>query len=307
MIDRVFVRHGSYHLDMGRDESGRRQSKVLCRLDDGEATLYTALAKYTSPRAQTIAQLLDAFLAHGMDELAFRTREDYRGYVNRQLKKKFGHMLPDELESTEVAQYLERRKKAGAKSSANKEIACLASAFQYGLRHGLCTRDPTRGVKRNRTKPRDRYARHDEFLKHFEAAPEWLQDVMAASYLMELRPGEVIALTRTAVTPKGIVIEESKTGKIKVVEWSKGLQYFVTRSLSRNPTCPRVFTNSRGDPVTKWAMHSAWRRLRKGLGLTAAESFTFHDLRAKGESDNQSGGHELLTLYRRARTFKPVA
>src|SRR5690606_34953601 len=141
----------------------------LSRVCDGESALYAALARFTKEGARTVADLLDSFQIHGMKELAPATQHDYRGYIRRQLKPKFGELAPDDVETTHVAQYLERRKEK-ARSVANKEIACLASAYQYGLRNGLCSRDPTKGVKRNKVKPKDRYVRHEEILPVFEAA-----------------------------------------------------------------------------------------------------------------------------------------
>lgn len=302
MVSRVFQRHGAYHLDLGRDEQGKRRSKVLCRVSEGESALYAALAKVTKPGATTIAELLDSFQIHGMKELAPTTQGDYRGYIRRQLKPVFGDMHPDDLETADCAQYLERRKEK-ARSVANKELACLASAFQYGMRNGLCSRDPTKGVKRNKVRPKHRYVRHDEFLAVFEKAPEHLQDIIAGIYLMELRPHEARDLRRTCITPKGVLLEESKTDKVKLIEWSPSLQFFLTRATSRVDS-PFVFTNSRGEKWTEWAMHSALNRIR--ADLPGAEPFTFHDLRAKGESDHQNGGHGLLTLYKRTKVVKPV-
>lgn len=303
-IERVFIRHNSYHYDLGRDENGKRRSTVLCRVTDGEAELYAALARITRPKARTIAELLDSFMIHGMSELAPVTQKDYRGYIKRQLRPIFGEMAPEDLETPHVAQYLEKRKKT-ARSVANKEMACLASAFQYGMRAGLCSSDPTKGVKRNKVKPKHRYVRHDEFHLYFNAAPDCLKDLMAGIYLMVLRPGEARNLKRSSITPKGIVIEESKTDKVKIVEWSPALQYVLTRATSRHPESPYVFTNSRGEKWGEWAMHSALRRIRASLP-EGTPTWTFHDLRAKGESDHRDGGHGLLALYKRAKVVKPV-
>src|SRR5690606_31137035 len=187
----------------------------------------------------------------------------------------------------------------------NKEIACLASAFEYGQRVGMSNGNPCRQVRRNKSRPKDRYVRHDEFLPLFEAAPEHVQDLMAGIYLMELRPIEARLLRRTTITPKGVRIEESKTGKVKLIEWSPALQFFLTRATSRFPSSPFVFTNSRGERWTVSAMDSAMDRLREKLPDVA--NFTWHDLRAKGESDHQDGGMGLLPLYRRARRHRPVA
>ncbi len=304
-MTKVFIRHGSYHVDLGRDENGKRRSKVLCRVSYGETALYSALAKHTRPQATTIDDLLDSFVLHGMTDLAPSTQRCYRTYVDKSLRKVFGDMAPEDVERVHIAQYLERRKKKKAGASANKEIACLASAFQHGLRNGLCSRDPTKGVKRNKVRPKDRYVRHDEFLAYFEKAPDHVQDLMAGIYLMELRPGEARTLLKTQITPQGIRFEESKTGKLKLIQWGQSgrLQFFLTRSTSRHPSSPFVFANSRGEKWTQWAMHSVLRRMRADVG---GNTWTWHDLRAKGESDHQDGGMGLLPLYKRARVVKPV-
>jgi len=304
-IERVFPRHGAWHYDFGRDESGRRKSARLVRFDEGEAALYKALAKIISPTAPTIRDLLTSFKLHGMGELAPRTQLDYCNYIDRQLAATFGDMEPDDLETVHCAKYLKLRKQQDAAQSGNKEMACLSSAFQYGLSEGLCSRNPCRGIRRNKAKARTRYVRDDEFLLYLDAAPDHLQDLLAGIYLMELRPHEARDLRTSAITPKGVHIEQSKTEKLKVIEWAPALQFFLTRATSRFPGAPYVFTNSLGDKWTEGAMHSAMRTVRQTLP-EGSPRFTFHDLRAKGESDHTEGGHGLLALYKRAHIVKAV-
>lgn len=305
-IDRVFARHGAWHYDLGRDETGQRKSVKLARFDEGEGAVYKALAKVLAPAAPTMRDLFTSFKIHGMAELAPRTRLDYCNYIDRQLAPIFGDMEPDELTTQHVAKFYRLRKSQGAAIVANKEAACLSSVFQFALGEGLAMSNPCRGVRRNKSKPRERYVRHDEFLLYFDASPDYLQDIIAGIYLMELRPGEARELAKASVTPKGVVIEESKTGKVKIIEWSPALQFFLTRACSRWPTSPFVFGNSRGEKWTETAMHSALATVRATLP-EGSPRWTFHDLRAKGESDHKDGGHGLLALYKRARLVTPVA
>lgn len=306
-IERVFARHGAWHYDLGRDETGARKSVKLARFEDGEAAIYEALAKVISPPATIMRDLFVLFRGRGMGELAPRTRIDYGNYIARQLEPKFGHMEPDEVTTVHIAKFYRLRKEEGAAVVANKEVACLSSVFQFALGEGLASSNPCRGVRRNKTRARERYVRHDEFLLYFEPAPEWLQDIMAGIYLMELRPHEARDMLRTSITPQGIVNEgETKTGKLKIIAWSPALQFFLTRATSRFPGSPFVFTNSRGEKWTEGAMHSALRLVRDTLP-EGSPRWTFHDLRAKGESDHKDGGHGLLSLYKRARFVTPVA
>jgi hypothetical protein len=305
-IERVFERHGAWHYDFGRDEDGKRRSRMLARIDEGEPALYKALAKIISPAATTMHDLFISFKVRGMDELelADRTRLDYRNYIDRQLDPTFGLVEPDEITTQDIARYYKRRRLSGARVGANKEVACLSSVFQYGLSEGLCKANPCRGVRRNKTKARERYVRHDEFLLYFNASPDHLQDIIAGIYLMELRPGEARDLLRSSITPKGVLIEENKTDKTKFVQWSDALQFFLTRATSRCQSL-YVFTNSQGEKWTEGAMHSALAAVRRTLP-EGSPRWTFHDIRAKGESDHREGGHGLLALYKRAKVVKPV-
>lgn len=306
-IERVFPRNGAWHYDLGRDESGVRRSKKLARFDEGEAAVYAALAKVITPKATTIADLLLAFrMSFEFRELAHRTQLDYCKYIDGALIPTFGHMGPGELTTPEVAKWLRLEKLRGAGSQANKKVACLSSAYQFALGMELAESNPCRGIRRNKTRARDRYVRHDEFLLYFNASPDHLQDIMAGIYLMELRPHEARDMLRTAITPHGIVNEgETKTEKLKVISWSPALQFFLTRATSRCQS-PFVFTNSRGEKWTETAMHSALATVRATLP-EGSPRWTFHDLRAKGESDHKDGGHGLLSLYKRAKFVSPVA
>lgn len=294
---------------------------MLCRVVDGESALYGALARATRAGAvATVRDLLTEFQVRGMNELAPRTQKDYRAYIKSRLDPAFGGIAVNDVETYEIAAYLEARKDAGAKALANKEVACLSSAFDYGLRRGWVTANPCRGVRRNRVRAKDRYVRHDEFLLYFDASPDYLQDLLGGIYLMELRPGEARELRTSSITPKGVIIEESKTGKVKVISWSPALQYVLTRATSRHPGSPFVFKNSRGEKWTETAMHSALAVVRRDLtAKVKAESeqrgettppavprWTYHDIRAKGESDHRDGGHGLLALYKRAKFVTPV-
>jgi len=168
------------------------------------------------------------------------------------------------------------------------------------MRRGDCEYNPCRGVRRNKQKPRTRYVRDDEFLKVFEAASEPFQDFLAALYLTGFRQQDLRSLRRDQLTPNGIRIEESKTGKLRIVSWSESLRFFIMRACTRVDSS-YVFTNSHGEQWREWAIQSVVRRLKAEIG----HDWTLHDIRAKAESDH-SEGLGLLPLYKRAIRVKPV-
>lgn len=182
---------------------------------------------------------------------------------------------------------------------ANREVACLSSVFNFGMRSGDCQSNPCHGVRRNPQPPRTRYIEHEEFRAAIDGAPEAFQDFLAALYLTGLRQSEIRRLRKSQLEAGRIVIREPKTGKVTRVEVSDTLQGFLLRACSRTPQSPFVFTNTQGEPWTVWAIQSQSRRLK---GKT---DWTLHDVRAKAETDSESG-LGLLPLYRRARRIKAV-
>lgn len=304
--DNVHIKHGRYYYVY--QESGKRKWVPLTRVDQGDVALYTQYAKVLRTGAETMNDIFDLYIAKAIPDLALTTQRDYLGFINGRtdddtgvLRQVFGDMLPDETEPTHIAQFLELRKEQGAPVTGNRERSCLSSIFNFAMRKGLATRNPCHGVARNTEKAKDRYVRNDEYLAAFEAAEPYVQDLMAGIYLAALRPIEARELNRNQLTPNGIRWEESKTGKVNLIEWTPALQFFVTRAVSR---CDShwVFTNSLGGKWTEWGMHSALRRLR---GRVDGPRWTWHDLRAKAESDSKEG-MGLLPLYKRVRRIKPV-
>jgi len=172
--------------------------------------------------------------------------------------------------------------------------ACVTARSQ---RNGLVEVNPCRRVRRNQERPRSRYVSDTEFRAAFEATGEAFQDLLAVALLTGLRQGDLRTMRRDQVSKEGLTVTESKTGRVRLIEWSDALRFFVTRAMSRAPESPYVLTNARGQPWGMWAVQSAMRR----LGV----DWRFHDIRAKAESDHAQG-LDLLPLYRRAKRYKPV-
>lgn len=306
---KVVIRNGRYYY---RDRKGGRENWIgLSRVDEGDHQLYKALAHLTHPSAETIKDLVNSYLDHGSEDLRPATIASYRRR-SKAIIRVFGHLHPDEVETVDVAEYLETRKKQGHAPSGNREIAVLSSAYEYGVRHRLCMESPCRGVRRNKERPRRRYVRHSEFNEMVTRANLSFRLFLSLAYLTGLRSRDLRDLRRSQVTPDGILIEESKTGKQVLIEWSRDLQRCVMESYATAPKSEYVLTNTKGQPWTEWGLQSAMRKLRDRVNRELAEKdeppikrFTIHDIRAKAESDSEEG-LGLMSLYKRQRTVKPV-
>jgi integrase len=296
---RVRVKNNAYHYDCGRDDQGVRRWKKLSRISEGEHALYKALAAVTRPRVRTLGDLFDKYL--GSETFRARapaTQRDYAGYIRRTLRPWGGDCEPDAITQGDVAQLLQRRLEGGSPVVANREVACLSTVYNYGMRAGECQTNPCKGVRRNPQPPRTRYVEHDELKSAMaDAAPEF-QDFVEALYLTGLRQGELRTLKRSQVTAERITLREPKTGKIVVVEIGERLRPVLMRAMSRAPSSPYVFTNTQGDHWTVWAIQSQMRRVTK-------TDWTLHDVRGKAETDSATG-LGLLPLYKRARRIKSL-
>lgn len=281
----------------------RNKWHPLSRIDEGTNALYRALYELDPARPGTIGELINVYRAAGMDELKPATRADY-GKMLPRLAHHFGHIRLGMLKPSQIAVWLETRRKAGRGAiRANREFAVLASVHKFGMRQGWVEANPCRGVPRNTERPRSRQVTDEQFLEGFNRAPEAFQDLIAAAYLSGVRQTDIVAWSRTAhLRPDGIHYVQSKTRKPHHVEWTDALRYFVRRAMARFPDSDLVFLNTRGQQWTIWAINSQKRRLEL--------DWCFKDLRAKAQTDSPHSvlghGAALENLYRKALRTRPV-
>lgn len=273
----------------------------LCRADDPEHILHRELSKILRKGTDTLNLLFDAFLTSRLPRLAITTQADYSRIVNNVLRPWCGHMHPDDLTLQDIAAYLEERDQAGRASSGNKEMAVLSSIFDYGLRIRACVGNPCRGVRRNRERARTYYVSNESLRLALRHAAPALRHLLWAAYLTGFRQQDLRDLTRDSLTPEGIKVHQSKDGKHELRLWTPSLRRLVyVRALPRS-NCRYVFTNESGQHWSREAVKSAMRRLKGSAGL----SWRFHDVRAKADSDHETG-LGLMRRYNRATKLRAV-
>jgi integrase len=64
---------------------------------------------------------------------------------------------------------------------------------------------------------RTRYIRDAEFKKVIDSAPDYIIDLLAVAYLTGLKQGDLRNLKKAMILPDGVYIEESKTGKRRII------------------------------------------------------------------------------------------
>jgi len=267
----------------------------LCRDDASYSQIERALALLHRPKPpKTIDELLTKYQNERLPELAYSTQDDYHRIIEQILRPEFGHMPLDKLETGHVGAYLERRRRAGHGPAGNREMSVLSSAFDYAIRQPWLNSNPCRGVRRNKERPRRRYVSDQELETALQAASEPLRLVLLFALLTGLRQSDIRNLKRSQLLDSRIRLEEGKTGAGLDIIWSDELRRVVEQARTDSE---HVFTNSHGQPWSKWGLQSAIRRLKL--------DWNFHDLRAKAETDHAEG-LGLLTRYKRRKVVTPL-
>jgi integrase len=275
-----------------RKVNGKQVQVRLGRLDEGEVVLRARYLELKSPEPRSLADLLLAWQRDPEHKLQPRTRAEYNRQIEAKLIPVFGSIQIRDLAPGHVAKYLEARSNV----SGNREVACLSTVLEWGIRKGYAESNPCRQVRRNKEAPRTRYISNLELGQALRGATPEFRDLLLAAYFTGFRQADLLSLRWSQVNKRELRLEEGKTRRRVVMSLSGPLSE-VLRRARRRTDGEVVFTNTDGNPWRIWAVQSAMRR----LGV----EWTFHDLRAKAESDHKSG-LGLLSRYKRARRLQPT-
>jgi integrase len=246
-----------------------------------------------APDTGTIAELVREFMASAQftNDLGARTQKDYLE-ASRHILRVFGQLQVPDVQPQHIAKYL-RMERAAAPVRANREIAFLGSAFQFGIEHGLAVSSPCRQVRRNKEKPRSRCPSWADIEGVYGVAKakgesSHVLGLMAKfAALSGRRRAEFIQMRKDDLTPDGIRVGFAKAKKNEadrkgLIGWTPEL-HEIFRELETIGRQPSIFvwTNRQGQPYTEAGFKAMWNKIMTDwLKLPGTERFTFHDLRA---------------------------
>lgn len=243
-----------------------------------------------APTTGTVQELVTEYFksATFANDIGSRTRSDYLGY-SKQVLRVFGMMQAADVRPPHIARYLRIERKA-APSQANKEMAMLSSAFQFGIESGMVAANPCRQVRKNKERPRTR-------------CPSWIEIESfcatartrgSSSHVIGLmakfialtgrRRAEFIRMTKADLTDAGIRVIYAK-GRVDdpvkrgLIEWSPALHAVIDElgTVKRPVGSVYLWTNRAGQPYTDQGFKAMWAKI---MSAWDGERFTFHDLRA---------------------------
>jgi len=273
----------------------------LCSLDARRSDVWRAYEDISKSGKGlfTVAKLIDLFLeSANFKDLKPGTQDDYRE-CKAKLVAVFGKAPPSAVKPENVRHYMDRRGQT-SRSRANRERTFLSLVYAWGYERGLVKMNPCQGVKPFKAKARDRYVQDWEYRAVYDRAPESVQRAMEIAYLCAARQGDVLELKRIQLQEEGIYICQGKTGKKQIKQWSERLRQATVRY--GDIISPYVIHTQDGHKYSASGFKAMFKRSRD-LALkegAITESFTFHDLKAKGISDFEGdkrrfSGHQSIS------------
>lgn len=254
---------------------------------------YGELVGNAGPRPRTMGEVIDKYLLEIVPALAERTQEDYRAYCGK-LKAAFGHMLPDEIEITDLYDYHEAR---GAPVRANREVTVLGVIYRHAIRWRAARTSPVLGFLYAEEKDRERDVSGSERRRFArDCCPDWLRGYLTLKYLTSRRQGEMLKLGLFSERPNGIAFRILKKRRYRelVVLWSPRLRrvWEWLKRLPRPASSVMIFPartgGRRGQGLTSRGFKSAWQRSQAKWEAAGNLGFWEHDIRAASATASES-------------------
>lgn len=318
-LPKYVVKLNGYYVYRTWNRKLRKHNKPV-RLCSVDATYGQIISAYEQALGKEVYSLRTLFLVYQQSDyyqgLAISTRKQYEQCLasveNHELQN--GLTLLDipfhDWKRSLVRKYLDLRK---AKIQANQEVRRMKAIFSWGVERDYCPENPCKGVKLNPEKPRTRYVEDWEFQLVYDLAKPRMKAAMVLAYKCRLRAVEVRNLTREDLTDEGIRCKRRKGSRTTIVqmdddlraatEWSKEISPYILHGYDRHQWRREAF-------------NTEWQRLMRDAEKSGLElRFTFHDLKAKGITDDtedkqRGAGHKsasMTSIYdRKPAVVRPI-
>lgn len=244
----------------------------------------------------TFAKLWGIFLdSPSFTDLAQRTQSDYRQH-QKKLLAVFGKMKADAIKIEQVRIYMDQRGMS-SKNQANQEVSSMSRVFGWGFERGYVKGNPCRGIRKYTLVDRDVYIPDEDYIAIYESARVEIKIAMEISYLCAAREGDVFDLKIHDLRVEGIFIEQNKTGKKQIKQWTPRLKSAVELAkkhfIHQSPD-GYVLPSPSGGRMNKKTFNTWWNNAKKEAAVKLGYQVlgTFHDIKAKAISDFEGSSRE---------------
>ena len=229
-------------------------------------------------RTRTVRELLERF---EREHASRRKATRFYGPIIARFIDEFGDRTLAEITPAILNQWKARRSNEVSSSSVNRALAVLRCAFNLAIREWEWCRDnPVVRIKREKEPPgRDRWLSAEEEGRVLQAAPPWLQEIIAFAVNTGMRQGEILSLRWPSVDlfRRVLVVEKSKNGEKRTVPINETvMELLKEKSRLRSISGDFVFHSEAG---TARDQANIRHRFNVALKISGISDFRFHDLR----------------------------
>ncbi len=221
----------------------------------------------------------------------------------REFLKFFGGKTLQQITSWMVEKYKVQRQNSTsrysrplAKTTINRELACLKHIFTKAIEWGLVSSNPAKKVKLFPEKQNKlRVISKEEFQKLYQAASPHFKPVLLCAYLTGMRKGELVKLRWEDVDLEDgyIYVKETKNNESRAIPINHTLIDTLLKQ-KRDSNSEYIFTTHKGKPyISDSAWKKAWMAALRRSGI---EKCRFHDLRHSFASRLVMAGVDISTV-----------
>jgi integrase len=234
--------------------------------------------------AWAIAKYLDS---DAYQSVGSGTQTDYK-YALDKLMEAFGDAPLDQVKSSHVTLYIEKRSKE-SKHRALREKSVLSMLYTWAQARDFCQFNPAGAVKTKRLPGRKHIYIHDDMLEAvYEQSPQDLKDAIDLAYYIGQRPGDLLDMTMVKVRDGWLEYRQNKTGTPQRIAMVGGLKEVIDRVQARKSEhkveSMFLLVNERGAKMTRAMLRTRFEAARTAAGI-AGKDFQFRDLRRKSGTD----------------------
>lgn len=295
------------------DSARREAERLLGQVKNGGDP---AANRVADRQCMTVAELCDLYIAEGCATKKASTIYTDRGRIERHIKPLLGRKKAKDLTAGDIQAFLvdvARGKTAcdlktgargraivvGGKGTASRTVGLLGGIFSFGKQRGICSANPTHGVRRFPDNRNNRFLSQIEIralgyglmvMEDTKIISPTMANAIRLLLLTGCRKGEVLSLRWANVDfEEGYLrLPESKTGAKAIALGASALEL-----LGRLPRFSGwVFPAARGKGHAVGLQH-AWEDLREWCGL---DGVRLHDLRHSFASVGAGAGDSLLII-----------
>lgn len=267
-----------------KTEALRAQEKIRSEVLNGE---YELKRNAKNPVIEAFAE---KFLARRKDTRSYERYVILVQHLLRRFKgKTLGAITPEDAED-----YKGWRKAEGVKNATvNRELACLKTMYNLGMKWGDTNKNPVNGVRYLHEPPKkDRFVTREEAVKLVEAAPEHFKPILITVFNTGMRLQEVLGLKWDMVklwdTGGEIELVYTKNGKKRYIPLNKTMRELF---LDLDRKSEYVFIGTRKEPLK-----SVRKPLATAVKRAGIEKTTFHDFRHSWASWMSEAGVDPYTV-----------